>query len=454
MVDKLGKYFLDVRMALSYLELQLNLSVGHLSPSIIAPHDLRGLMHSIAQTLPDEFKLGSDPDKDIWYYYRTLSCRTLFDSKSIVVVVDIPLVDREHSYIVYSILNFPLPLLIRTGSADGSKLSARFELKSEMIAVNRAGTRYILLSQAEAARCSASTSKLCEVSGPVYAINSRESCEMSLFRPNQAGIEKNCRVTVKTNTRLPIATRVDGESWIIAATSDLHFMVLCRDVSRSKLVAQAPLATIQIEEECTAYNNHMVLAAQVNGNSRFKYVGKLQLTPINVSNPVVWSPITQNFPNFSVYTMPVKLRDMEEIPICKLLNTLEQVNIERFSGGYEETPKKLIIGVSSSIIGILIIFGIIARKWIVRWRGSKRTSEKEVELSLVNSAAGLKSVQRPNFSGLNREMSTGQAYLDLNTGVGSVIKRNENAGQPRELRVTGPFFRPCCLGVGSCMRND
>ena len=294
MVDKLVKYFLDVRMALSYLELQLNLlSVGHLSPSIIAQHDLRGLMHSIAQTLPDNFKLASDPDKDIWYYYRTLSCMTLFDSKSIVVVVDVPLVDREPSYVVYSILNFPLPLPICTGSADGSKLSARFELESEMIAVNRAGTRYILLSQAEAARCSASTSKLCEVSSPVYATNSRESCEMSLFRHNQAGIEKNGRVTVKTNTQLPIAIRVDQGSWMITATSDLHFMVFCGDGSRSKL----------------------------------------QLTPINVSNPVVWSPITQKFPNFSVDTMSVKQRDMEEIPICKLLNTLEQVNIERFSWG-------------------------------------------------------------------------------------------------------------------------
>ena len=54
-------------MALSYLEQQLNLlSVGHFSPSIIAPHDLRELMHSIAQTLLDNFKLASDPDKDIW----------------------------------------------------------------------------------------------------------------------------------------------------------------------------------------------------------------------------------------------------------------------------------------------------------------------------------------------------------------------------------------------------
>ena len=233
MVDKLGKYFLDVRMALSYLELQPSLSVGHVSPSIIAQHDLRELMYSIAQTLQDNFKLASDPDKDVWYYYRTLSCWTLFDSKSIVVVVDVPLVDREHSCVVCSILNFSLPLPIHVGSADGSKLSARFEVESEMIATNRAGTRYILLSQAEAARCSASTSKLCEASGPVYDTNLIASFEMLLFRYNRAGIEKNCRVTVKTNTRLQIAIRVDRGSWMIAATSDLHSMVLCGDGSRS-----------------------------------------------------------------------------------------------------------------------------------------------------------------------------------------------------------------------------
>ena len=250
----------------------------------------------------------------------------------------VPLVDREHSYLVYSILNFPLPLPIRAGSVDGSKLSAKFELESEMIAVNRAGSRYILLSQAVAARCPRSTSKLCEVSGLVCATNSRESCEMSLFRHNQAGIE-NCRVTVKTNTWLSIAIRVNRGSWMIAATSDLNFMVLCSNRSRNKLVAQAPLPTIQIEEACTAYNDHMVLDAQVNSNSRFKNVGKLQLTPINVSNPVAWSPITQKFSNFSVDTMPVELRNMEEIPIRKLLNTLK--HMDRFSGGVLRKPQKV-----------------------------------------------------------------------------------------------------------------
>ena len=39
MAEGLRKYLLDGHMAWSYLELQLNLSIGHLSPTIIAPRD-------------------------------------------------------------------------------------------------------------------------------------------------------------------------------------------------------------------------------------------------------------------------------------------------------------------------------------------------------------------------------------------------------------------------------
>ena len=94
---------------------------------------------------------------------RILNCRTLFYSKSVVVALYIQSVDRKHSYVVYKILNFPLPLPTSSDSGDGSKLSARFKLESELITVNRVGTRYFLFSHAETVRCSASTSKSCRI---------------------------------------------------------------------------------------------------------------------------------------------------------------------------------------------------------------------------------------------------------------------------------------------------
>lgn len=127
LVDRLRDYFLDVHLSLNHLELQLNLlSLGHLSPSIIA--------------LPDKFKFTSEPDNDIWHYYRILSCSTLFDKRSIVIVVKVPLLDRDNSYILYRILNFLLPLPTLPGIRRESKLTAKFKLEVEMIVVSGAGT--------------------------------------------------------------------------------------------------------------------------------------------------------------------------------------------------------------------------------------------------------------------------------------------------------------------------
>lgn len=154
MVDILKKYSLSVHLLVNRLDLQLNsLSVGHLSPSIITPHKLRELLYSIAQALPGSFRLTSDPERDIWHYYRILHCAMLFDSRSVVIVVEVVLLGGDHSYIVYRLLNFLLQFPTSPEDKGKPRLLAKFELESEMIAVNRTGILYILLDHTEAAQC-------------------------------------------------------------------------------------------------------------------------------------------------------------------------------------------------------------------------------------------------------------------------------------------------------------
>ena len=68
-----------------------------------------------------------------------------------MIVVDLPLLDREYSYVVYNILNFSIPLLMHLELIVDSRLMTKFEIESEMKTVNKAGTQYILLSHTEAA---------------------------------------------------------------------------------------------------------------------------------------------------------------------------------------------------------------------------------------------------------------------------------------------------------------
>ena len=79
-----------------------------------------------------------------------------------MIVVGIPLLDSENFYALFGILNFPLPLPMRSGLSINCRWSAKFEQEMEMTAVNKSGTGCILLSQAEATWCCASTSKLCQ----------------------------------------------------------------------------------------------------------------------------------------------------------------------------------------------------------------------------------------------------------------------------------------------------
>ena len=118
----------------------------------------------------------------------------------------------------------------------------------------------------------------------------------------------------------------------------------------------------------------------------------------------MWSPITKKFPKFSVDAIPEELRDMQEIPIKKLLNSLELVDVERFSERPKGVSMTLIIGVCVVVVSILIFFGVVAKWWIARKRGGKRSEGAQIIWSLLKDAVGTESVQRPNVSGLDSMM--------------------------------------------------
>ncbi|VDI78044.1 Hypothetical predicted protein [Mytilus galloprovincialis] len=59
---------------LKHLQLQLNmLSLGHMSPSLISPGNLRVLLTDIKRRLPVTLKIPGDEVKDIWNFYKFLT---------------------------------------------------------------------------------------------------------------------------------------------------------------------------------------------------------------------------------------------------------------------------------------------------------------------------------------------------------------------------------------------
>lgn len=95
---------------LQQLRLRLNmLSLGHLSPTVIPPGDLKRLLSEITNQLPSQFKLPYDPDTDLWSYYKILPCTTLIGEEDLVVVLTIPLLGASKQFEMFKIHNLPVP---------------------------------------------------------------------------------------------------------------------------------------------------------------------------------------------------------------------------------------------------------------------------------------------------------------------------------------------------------
>ena len=397
LMNKLLNSFTDVRRALDFLEFQLNLlAKGQLTPSIISPHRLRILLEEIAKTLPEEFKLAREPGKDIWYYYRTLGCSTLFNEQSITIVAHIPLLDREHTYEVYRIFNFPLPLPTRHKSLETRKWTVRFQLETDTIAINKDRTRYVLLNEMETLQCVRRDNDLCKIESPIYLSNRRDSCELSLFKRDRERVRKNCISKVKTNTRLPWAVRIDEGTWILALEEEERFTVRCREQEPKELYAKAPLATIHIGRGCTAYSNAMILTAQIRGISEKKETQKLQIPQFNISQAIVWGPITKIRPNLMNVTLPKELSEMGSISPMRIVKELRKLEADKTTT-WKISPLELGAFIAGAML-ILMLIGITVWQTLRYQQKIKRNESRENGiLEVIKNGFGFPRGNREEF---------------------------------------------------------
>ena len=86
-------------MYLEHSQLQLEMfSLGHLSPSVITAQSLKRLLLEMKSKLPHHLTLPNDPDRKLWKYYQSLTCTTILDTGMFLVVVSVPLLDRDNKF--------------------------------------------------------------------------------------------------------------------------------------------------------------------------------------------------------------------------------------------------------------------------------------------------------------------------------------------------------------------
>ena len=333
-----AKFYID--------ELQLKfgmLSFGHLSTSLIAPKRLQNILADIKGRLPPHLQLTHDPIKDIWTFYRYLTCTTVISAEHVLVIVSLLLVNVNHKYVIYKVHNLPFPIQSNESSDLSQNMIAYRTLESSYIAVNIERSRSL---------------RFCELRLPIYPINLSRLCIVSIFMNEKEGVDKYCQTIVRVNQLLPHSSYIADGFYAIATNKPIQLTQACKQLSASLKNVKAPLDIIQLKPSCSMTHRNLILPATYYKESKYNLTEHIN-TWINNFKPSqikikIWEPLHKHYPNLSFEKLPSKLKDIKEIKIGDLINKLKELDTVT---SYEQI---LIWPYTCICLGLgLVCFGII-----------------------------------------------------------------------------------------------
>ena len=197
------------------------LSWGHLSPSVITPTNLKQLLKEISDKLPRYLELFGNPNEDMWFFYRFLTCTTILYDDKILTVILIPLLDANNRFEIYRTYNLPLPM--KSNNPKLLAMVAKYDIDVEYFAVNAERSKYVLFKDDEIEKCTDPFTKFCKIISPVYPINLSKNCIISLFMKKEIDVEKFCKVIVEPSSILPMANYISSGSWLVTTDKPFKF---------------------------------------------------------------------------------------------------------------------------------------------------------------------------------------------------------------------------------------
>lgn len=131
------------------------ITVGMLTPSTITTSYLRKLLVDISTHLPRTVQLPGDPSKEFWLFYPTLHNTAVICDHTILVIMNISLLDINVRYEVNITHNLPVPSF--GGNLQKNELSnmvAQYQLVA-----NTLHTQFVLLTSEELGVCTCTKPK-------------------------------------------------------------------------------------------------------------------------------------------------------------------------------------------------------------------------------------------------------------------------------------------------------
>ncbi|KAH3755679.1 hypothetical protein DPMN_190377 [Dreissena polymorpha] len=356
MIDELRQAVFHASLYLETFKGQLNmLSTGKLFPSLISPIHLKDVLLDIATKVPNNLQLPANPKTDLWHYYQSTSTTVVMSPTTIIITMDIPLLEIGASFEVYEVFNFDMPYSPINETINDNKIhynmSARYELETKGFLIDQARNHYCLLTNNELKTCQAR--RTCDVQSPFYQVDMSKLCVIAIMINNTQHIKDYCKVIIHPNTVLPDAKYLGSGNWAIVSRQDLRLVTICQDHSQNKISARAiaPIDIVNVPMNCRAYNEYFTLNAwYINSSQTRLQTDKLDIPTFKGSS--IWKPFHTSLVNFTKTEMPHELSNIKEIPMEALITKLQSIrqlnDIDTTSGDFPLWGY-IIIGVATAL---------------------------------------------------------------------------------------------------------
>ena len=353
------------------------ISSERLSQYFLSSANLTRILDGIRLKLPSQLGLAIDWKKGhLFSYYHELPVTTIANEKSITLVIDIPLTERDRQFKLLRMVPWPTP----RDSHDN--LAVMMDIGQKYIALSADRQSFIELSEEEAKGCKAGV-RVCTPNSPIYS-QPITSCLYRVAR-NQ-DIQDYCQYIVMNLTQPQFKYVERTDTWLYYLKDPVKFTLKCL-TGDAKDFSLNGAGLFHLPGNCSAHAPGIVLPRRFMAQSTVDvkhsniYVPKIVLPKWNLSSITP----TEKY-QVSHLLEKVKVTSLKEVKhlgssITQLQNEVkqeEQIMVLRKTIDSLEGHKTGLWTGTTIIIIIIAITGIVVAVKVMRAKKNRIPSEPKV----------------------------------------------------------------------------
>ena len=178
---------------------------------------------------------------------------------------------------------------------------------------------------------------------------------LALFLKQDAYIKQYCKTKAQFRSHT-VAEFIGHGKWAVTTNKLLKFSIVCQNTSKSisEIEIKPPLGIIHLSAYCSASNRHLTLITPFDGRSQ--YIFDLIGSQVNVTRLHLWESFHDSFSNITKINIPKELEEMKYIPMNRLIERLQSVNIVPSESKGWSTWVYLFLGVITIVtLGVIIV---------------------------------------------------------------------------------------------------